>query len=459
MNNNTPQVSGRLSRGLSLIELMVALLISSIVVLGLVSLINAIGVANRTQDGLARMQENGRFAVQQIASDLRLAASQHCSKYDTKGSIEPLSPDLPYLDRARPTLTYFNAAATTGNGPGMGLLPGVGTLNGECGFQGAPGTCYDLSARFMLMGHECDATTCTPALNAANRGINLLGGAIPAMGAAATQRGIGADVLTVRYFNTMGALVEAQRFQRAADGPAEFDLVNDATVLAREGFDTMVANDPVWISDCSKSLMVRGTRVGGRTIRLTGNFDNELMPRAQSGVEVAGDGTDADARAFHVPTSLRTVSYYLRIKNDPKQPGRLISALMRKVDAGTPDQELVEGVERFDLLYGVRLPQGTRFLTAAQLDAAGPCDFEDPVACLWNAVQSVEVYLLVNTVDDVSPSGDDEFRYSWLNTGAPNAAGAFENPQVLGVLRNGLPAGRMLRREFRTTVSLRSNNY
>lgn len=437
-------------RGVSLIELLVALLISSIVVLGLVTLVNAIGIANRSQDGLARLQENGRFAMQRIASDLRLAGSQHCSKEDSFASFLATGGSA-YVDAPRMSRTYFDAAATAGNGPGIGPV--------------AAAPFYDLSPRFMVMGHECGATNCTPGLNAADRGVNRLGPAIPAMGAAVGARAIGSDVITVRHFSTVGALVEAVRNWQGGPPDAEIDLVNDPAALAREGFTGMAAQDPIWVSDCSTGIFMRGLRVGARTIRMAGNFDNGGMIPVQSSADAPGGlGTLADSRAFHLPTSLRTVSYYLRIKEDPKTPGRRMSALVRKVD-GDPAQELVEGVERFDVLFGVRNGSGNvRFLTAQQVDAlgaggVGECVGLFEAGCGWRSITSVEVYLLANTVDDVSPTGDDEFRYSWLNTGAANAAGTFENPETLGTLRNGLPAGRMLRREFRTTVSLRTNNY
>ena len=56
-------------------------------------------------------------------------------------------------------------------------------------------------------------------------------------------------------------------------------------------------------------------------------------------------------------------------------------------------------------------------------------------------------------------TGDEEFRYSFLNNGNANAAATYEVPSALGTLRNGLPPGRMLRREFRALVSLRDYNY
>ncbi len=434
-------------RGLSLIELLVAIAISSIVILGLVSLITSIGVANRAQDGLARLQENGRFAVQRIAADLRAASSQHCSTFDAAASVLGTGAST-YVDVPRVPRMYFNAATNPA------------TLVGPTGFA----TAYLMSTRFMMVGHECDAATCTPAVNAANRGVHRLGGALPAMGTAVTQRARGSDVLTLRFLTGDGMRVIAQNGWQPGAPVASVVLENDAPALARAGF-TAMGNDPVWVSDCSASEVFLGTRAGN-TVQMAGNFDNNRMQSLD---------LRTDVRAFHVPTALQTVTYYLQLRDDPRNPGRTMSVLMRRAGAAAA-QELVEGVERFDLLYGINDSLGrTSYLTAAQVDALGgvagqcppyptdilpaPAAGNNEPGCGWRAVKSVEIYLLTNTVDDVSPRGDDEFRYSWLNNGAPNVAGTYENPQTLGTLRNGLPSGRMLRREFRTLVNLRGYNY
>lgn len=435
--------------GLSLVELMITLVISSIVVIGLVTLVNAIGIANRTQDGLARLQENGRFAVQRIAADLRAAASQHCSTFDSASSVLGTGAST-YVDQPRAVRSYFNAAARADLAFGPVGLP-------------LP---YLISPRFMMVAHECDNANCTPALTAANRGVNQLGAAIPAMGAAVGRRGIGADVLTIRYLSGDGVRVLGQVGWQPGAPDVQLQLENNAAALARAGFDAMGANEPVWVSDCSASEMFLGTMLGPTNLGMTGNPDNSTMRRVD---------LRSDVRAFRMQTSLQTVSYYLQIVADPRQPGRLISALMRKAGTGAT-QELVQGVERFDLLFGVDDSFGrTRYLTAAQVDALGtvanqcppypadiapaPAPGQNEPGCGWRAVKSVEIHLLANTVEDLSSTDDDEFRYSWLNGGAPNVAGQFENPEALGTLRNGLPAGRMLRREFRTLVNLRGYNY
>lgn len=445
--------------GLSLIELMVTLVISSIVIIGLVTLVNAIGVANRTQDGLARLQENGRFAMQRIAADLRAASAQHCSNFDSAASSVIGPPPDVFVDTARAAFSYFNAATN----PSLRL--------GPTGF-GAP---YLLSPRFMMVGHECAIGACTPALNAANRGVNLLGAAIPNMGSAAGQRAQGADVLTVRYLTGEGVRVVNQREWQAGGGRPVIDVVNDPAELARAGFAGMTANSPIWVSDCGLSEMFLGTIVAPPPAPPPGVVSIEMTPANFTSDRMRRLDVVNNARAYHLPTALRTVSYYLQIANDNRTPGRRISVLMRKEGANVA-QGLVEGIERFDLLYGVEDSRGrTRYLTAAQVDALGalsqdcppnpaniqpaPAPSQNEPGCGWRAVKSIEVYLLANTVEDVSSTNDDEFRYSWFNDGTPNNAGQFENPQALGATRNGLPAGRMLRREFRTLVNLRGYNY
>jgi len=431
--------SRRRMAGMTLLELMIALVLSTTVLLGLITLINSIGIANRTQDGLARLQENGRFAVQRIAADVRAASSQHCSNFEMAPSILA-GAGVMYMDPARNPTMNFDAGDANPPLLRMGL-PG-------------PVAPYELSSRFFMVGHECTTVGCTPLLTNNNRGVDRLGAGLPVMGTAAGLRARGADVLTLRYLAGDGAAIVSQ-------APGVLRLTSDVPVLARSGFAAMANNDPVWVSDCATSSIFLG-QIAGQDLSLgAGNFGAAVVPTLQRVPPVAGFAPPRlPVRAFHIPTSLRTVTYFLQVTNDPKVAGRRISSLVRRENGVA--QVLVEGVERFDLLYGVRNAGGaTRFVSATQVDAlaGAACSSTLEPGCGWRTIGSVEIFLLLNTVDDVVPRGDDEFRYAWLNNGVANVAGTFENPATFGTLRNGLPAGRMLRREFRTLVSLRGINY
>ena len=78
MNAMRHESSRRRMAGLSLIELMIALLIGSILVLGLVQVFGASRTAYQTSEGLARMQENARFAVDFLQRDIRMVGHFGC---------------------------------------------------------------------------------------------------------------------------------------------------------------------------------------------------------------------------------------------------------------------------------------------------------------------------------------------------------------------------------------------
>jgi len=65
-------------QGLSLVELMVAMVISLILLAGIIQIYIANSQTNRVQEANARVQENGRFAVQFLARDVRGAGYSGC---------------------------------------------------------------------------------------------------------------------------------------------------------------------------------------------------------------------------------------------------------------------------------------------------------------------------------------------------------------------------------------------
>lgn len=68
----------RRQRGLSLIELMVALVIGSVLVLGLIQVFGASRAAYQLSEGMSRVQENARFAMDFLQRDIRMAGHFGC---------------------------------------------------------------------------------------------------------------------------------------------------------------------------------------------------------------------------------------------------------------------------------------------------------------------------------------------------------------------------------------------
>jgi type IV pilus assembly protein PilW len=73
------QPIGRRQQGLTLVEILVALVISLVLMIGVAQIFVANKVTYRTQEGLARLQENGRYAINRIAKSVRQAGFFGCA--------------------------------------------------------------------------------------------------------------------------------------------------------------------------------------------------------------------------------------------------------------------------------------------------------------------------------------------------------------------------------------------
>ncbi|MDH5324192.1 MAG: PilW family protein [Gammaproteobacteria bacterium] len=87
-------LSFKTQSGLSLTETMVALAISLILLAGVMQILMSNKQSHRVQEAFARLQENGRFAMQFITRDLRMAGYMGCASLDTEpGNIVDLNQD------------------------------------------------------------------------------------------------------------------------------------------------------------------------------------------------------------------------------------------------------------------------------------------------------------------------------------------------------------------------------
>ena len=80
-------LSGARQAGVSLIELMIALVISSLITLGLIQIFGASTSTSRMTEGLSRVQESGRFASQFMQRELRMVGYMGCGS-DAGRSIQ-----------------------------------------------------------------------------------------------------------------------------------------------------------------------------------------------------------------------------------------------------------------------------------------------------------------------------------------------------------------------------------
>jgi len=113
-------------QGLSLIELMVAILISSILMLGVLQLFSNTTATDKTNTALARIQESGRVALEVIAADARRAGYQGCSSAANPLTIGNLTFPAAALGTTSKSVT-FRYATTTDTGT---TFSGNKTCNG-----------------------------------------------------------------------------------------------------------------------------------------------------------------------------------------------------------------------------------------------------------------------------------------------------------------------------------------
>lgn len=120
-----------IATGLSLVELMVAITISSVLLLGVSSVYLSTRQSNAVQDEFSRLQENGRFGIHTLIKETRMAGYQGCAnlKRLTPANIVDGGgvPDAGY-DFSEKTAVIGHTACSGGTGAGCTPATPVGTL-------------------------------------------------------------------------------------------------------------------------------------------------------------------------------------------------------------------------------------------------------------------------------------------------------------------------------------------
>ena len=410
-------MNARRARGFSLIEIMIGLTLGLFVVGGVIAMFLTSSTTAMNQQRLAQVLENGRYGTQLLADELRKTGTQYCSSYanalPAAGGVNLLRAPL------------IRVSDETKLRPWMPTPP-------------SPARPYPLDPGRFVRGYECNnAGTCAPTLPTASTDINV----VPAAGTADGDRVRGSDVLTIRYLATDGVSIAAN-----AGGINEIDV------------GTPVRNAPLEFADGDLAMLAN---CSSAEIFAVGTNGNQLRQRIEDGNLTAtlGDSYSVagDSRVFNFTRDFRSVTYYVGLRADTINPGQLVSSLFR-IENGAAAEEVLEGVERFDVTYIVVDGGGrTHYLNANQVATNSLALACPPVAmavpagdpgCLWRGVQAVDVSTLVVSTRS-GTRGDEAFRYSpdgdTVQSYAPTAT-----------LPSGLTAGNRLRREFRVYAGFRN---
>jgi type IV pilus assembly protein PilW len=443
----------RRQAGFSLIELMIAMVLGLLVSAGIITVFISTSSSNRMQTQLARLQEQGRYAISRITGDLTQANGQYCTN---SGGNAHLGGGGVYVDGARVPTVY--AAGTK-------LMSAMydNTTTWTSPYPAQPASPYSLPAFLSMRGYDCTTSACTPMDPKSADGV------IPAQATGLGKRVPGTAVLTMRFINSAAGWTIYPAGSATGSTLAVSSSVGALTSItlnptSKEPAATAFgAGDLAMLADCSSAQIFAVTKSG-----------NSLVPAASSSSPGTGDnfatisGQQASAapKLFDLNTDFQTVTYFVQVALADDGVTHT-GALMRRLNGAATADEIVRGVERLDFKYGVQYPDGsTRFLDAATIDASTststgctatvlyPADTTNR-GCLWRAVKSIQVDLLMDGQMPLNTMSADEMQYTYLTDGkstlsSPSsfsvtpAAQGFVNP--------------MMRREFITLVALRNYN-
>ncbi len=313
-------VGGGRQAGFTVVELMVAMVISLLLLGGVVTVFTGSKRTYERLERLSRTQESGRFALDAIVRDIRSAGYMGCSRPSTWANTLNTPTSLAW-NFAEPIRGYDYQSGTTWS-------PGLPT-----GLTNIAGTPLNGSDALVLRVPMPTATSAT-----------------------------------LRLTDKMTAQTGTLQIATVPSGVTPALNVDDVVMLAdchaRAVFQITAYNPSTGVIDHAQD-------VSGQT---PGNASNDL-------------GHAFEANSQIVP--VRTVAYYIGTS-----AGR--TGLWRVAGSGAPE-ELVEGVERMELRFGVDTSGADRI--ADSYTTAGSVGD-------WGNVISVSIALLVRSPDEYGTERD-----------------------------------------------------
>lgn len=325
------------SSGFGLVELMVAMAISLLLLGGVVALFMSSRSSYETTDRLSRIQENGRFALDQIVSDVREAGFVGCARVPK----------------------YVSSTLNSATDLKWNFQDG-----GVRGYQ------------FVSAGSYAPTLASTDVPSAAS----------------------GSDVLLVRRPKR-----DSRPLRLQADmGASTADLTVPNTTAAG-----LALNDIALIYSCEAQTYFQVTSFAGGTIK-----HDQVGAAAETATTSAGPGNLTNDLSYSYRRNaevipIETVLYYIRASTAGPAGSR---SLWRKIGSNVAE-ELVEGIEQMQLRFGLDTT-GDGVVDGAYVTANSVAN--------WNNVYSVEIGLLVRSLDGYGSDRDQE-TYQLLDVSVPAA--------------------------------------
>ncbi|NUO75406.1 MAG: pilus assembly protein PilW [Lysobacter sp.] len=299
--------------GFSMVELMVALALGTFLMIGLVQVFDASRITYKLSEGLARVQENSRYAMDYLQRDLRMAGHMGCLNDQTR--------------LLQPGNRGFRSAFAAQTAPT------------EAQLEATP---EQLHFHTAIQGFEAANTAPGGALTLPASGTWSGSPALPAYVSALSPAPMaGSDVVVLRYFSAEGATVVSSLGNDLSVETASWDSLLSTGGLADPGLFA--------IGNCQRAMPFQATSVtrGGSRTTLgvaasglnrsdltTETLEGSILYRAESEVYYVALSPDGDE-----PTLYRA--------RFTAAPGSGALSL-----AGGAPEALVEGIENMQLIYG-----------------------------------------------------------------------------------------------------------
>ena len=337
-------ISRKHVHGLSLIELMIALLIGLILLVGVIQVFAAARTAYQLSTGLARTQENGRFAVDYLQRDIRMAGHFGCVN-------------------------------------DQGRLQTAGALNSHV--SNADGR-FDFAVS--VRGYEASTTAPADVVTVATPAAGWSPALPPYLSNLNPAPAAGSDIIVLRYMGSDGVPVTSIGAGELAVDPAKWG------VLTSEG----VAN-PVFfgVADCSYADVFQASSVNAGTGVITAGVSG-LNTTA---IDFTGRYTASPAGQTMLYRA-ESVVYYIGTR-----AGSAVRSLYRMrfiTNAGgllttSQPEELVEGIENMQLIYGQ--DQGAVDALTGNIASFNTAAVLGTDETQWRRVGQIQVGLLASSPD------------------------------------------------------------
>lgn len=423
--------------GVTLLELMVAMAVSSFIMLGISNIYLSTKKSYVIHDEFSRIQENGRYATETLSTNIRNAGFFGCSS----GQIGQTSSTLRNPEQSawnfQTGLMGYEAVGTDFDNPVTIITPEVND-----GVAGDWVTAAGLTAE-------------NPA-----GGADILISVNPE--AAITNLAVkGSDILIIRTADNSGV-----RIDRNNQGAQFFAVNPTGAPEANNCIANICENDILLISDCAKSLIFQATNIAG----VGGGGCNAAAPATcfnvvhSNAANIPGNVTPTWADHDYGPDSeimtVVTKAYFVGVNPGGIGGGAVVTepSLYVRENNGVP-QPLVEGIENMQVLYGVDTD-----ITAGNIAGDGIANryvsADDVVNqdgdsnSVFESVVSVKISILARTPQNLPGLNRTAADYAALTYPMVSPA----SPILINPFTPGT-ADRRMRKVFNLTLKVRNKSF